>query len=155
MTNKNKVKGSRWEHDLVELLTEKVRGSRWKRIAGSGALGTSLGEPLLTGDVSGKVDYFPKSFRVECKTGYNNSNDKEVKQLTIKKEWLDKITKEAEGTFSFPMLAGKFTNSRNGVGKFIVLNLDDFALLINMYTELKKDYEKLLGDVEAERGNPS
>ncbi len=144
MTNKNKIKGSAWEHDVVVLLNQSIDGANFRRIPGSGAIGTSLSEPLLTGDVSGSVDDFPKKFRVECKVGYNSSTDKEVKQFTLKKEWLDKIAMEAKQSFSIPFLAGKFSGARSGAKNFIVMDLDTFVWLINEYTELKRDLDKVL-----------
>lgn len=106
--NPNKVKGSSFERLLAEILNKLVRKSSWRRIAGSGALGTIMREPLLSSDVRGKVESISQQFNVECKVGYNSSVGKEVKQFTLKKEWLDKVAEEAKGSYSIPMLAGKF-----------------------------------------------
>jgi hypothetical protein len=148
-TNKSKVKGSRFEHDAVEILTQLVSGSKFKRIPGSGAIGTTLGESLLTGDIVGIIDNYPQRFKGECKVGYNSSTNKEVKQFTLKKEWLDKIFNEAQGTYSLPFLIGKFDNARAGTKVFVVLDVEVFAELINKYTDLQKgliDSEKLTID---------
>lgn len=138
--NKSKIKGSRFEHDAVEILTALIENSRWKRIAGSGAIGTSLGEPLLTGDVKGEIGSYPKKFRVECKVGYSSGQ----KQFTLKKEWLDKIAMEAGQTYSLPFLIGKFDNARAGVKTFIVMDTNVFAEIMNDYTELKEQLDKLM-----------
>lgn len=130
MVNKAKIKGSAWERDLVEKLNEIISNSDWKRIPSSGAMGTSLGEPLLTGDVKGVVHGFPKPFKAECKVGYGGD-----KQFTIKKEWLDKIKQEANNSYSIPFLAGKFSDARSGVKQFIVLDIDTFAYLLNLISE--------------------
>lgn len=127
MVNKSKVKGSNWEREFVDLLEDNIKGVHAKRIAGSGAIGTSLGEPLLSGDVVVKFDELPFTFRIECKTGYGGST-----QLTLKKEWLDKIRKEAQNTYSIPALAGKFLGSRSGVKHFIVLDFQAFCELLEL-----------------------
>jgi hypothetical protein len=139
--NKSKDKGTRFEKELAEELESKIRNSIWIRIVGSGAMGTSLHEPLLVSDIKGEVKGFYKKFRGEAKSGYNSSTNREVKQFTIKKEWLDKIQEEAQSNFSFPILGCKFDNVRTGVKKFIVLNIDDFAELINKITELQEMLE--------------
>lgn len=143
MTNKAKQQGSRWEHDAVELLNQKVKNSSWKRIPGSGAIGTNLNEPMLTGDLVGIVISFPKKFKAECKSGYNSSTDKEVKQFTLKKDWLDKIGEEARVNYSIPILLGKFTNARSGVKHFVVMDLNEFSELLNTVTDLRKELDLL------------
>lgn len=142
MVNRQKVKGTNWERELVKLIEDNIPRSKAKRIAGSGAIGTTLNEPLLCGDL---IVYFPgfsKKFRIEAKTGYGGS-----KQLTIKKEWLDKIGEEAKNTYSIPALAGKFLDARSGVKHFIVLDFSTFCGIINTTNELKNEldllYEKL------------
>jgi len=127
MVNKNKVKGSTWERDLVDLLNKGVVGGKFKRIPASGAMGTSLGESLLTGDVTGKIDGIKKSFKIECKVGYGGAT-----QMTIKKEWLDKIREEAYNNLSYPILAAKFSGARGGTKHIIILDLDTFIDLINL-----------------------
>lgn len=130
MVNKNKRKGSDWERKLVEILNENLQGT-FKRIPGSGAIGTLLDEGRLTGDVVGKVKGLSKELRIECKTGYGGS-----KQLTIQKEWLDKIGEEAENTFAIPLLIGKFSGAKTGVKDFVVVDLDVFIDLLNVITKL-------------------
>lgn len=142
MTNPNKIKGSSFERLAVDILNELIKDSEWKRIPGSGAIGTSLGEPLLTADVVGKVKSIPKKFKVECKVGYNPSTDKEVKSFSLKKEWLDKVKEEALGSYSVPMLMGKFSGARSGVKVFAVLDVEDFAAIINHITDLQEALDK-------------
>jgi hypothetical protein len=136
MTSASKIKGSGFERDATELFNRFIKRSTWKRIPGSGALGTLLGEPLLSSDISGKVQSIPRRFNVEAKVGYNSSKGKEVKQFTLKKEWLDKVKMEADGNFGIPMLVGKFSGAREGVKVFVVLDIQTFADLINMITDL-------------------
>jgi len=66
--------------------------------------------------------------RIECKVGYGGNT-----QLTVKKEWIDKIKKEAENSYSYPMLACKFLGARKseGVKYFVILDFDTFVDIIN------------------------
>ena len=142
MVNKAKIKGSAFEHKVVVLMNDRVKKSIWKRVPGSGAMGTSLNEGLLMADVTGDVEGFFAKIRAECKAGYNHSTGKEVKQFTIYKEWLDKIKREAQSSFSFPMLFGKFDEAREGVKVFVVMDVEDFAAILNKYQELVAELEK-------------
>lgn len=148
MTNPNKIKGSQFERDLADTLNKLIKRSVWKRVAGSGALGTIMFEPALSSDVKGTVESIPREFKVECKVGYNSSKDKSVKQFTLKKEWLDKVAKEAASVFGIPILAGKFLGAREGVKTFIVMDVEVFASLVNTITELKQDNNKLTDMLE-------
>ena len=133
MANSKKQKGYGWEKDLVNKLNKELPGT-FKRIPGSGSFGTVLKEGLLTGDVVGKVDNIPNTFRIECKVGYGSA-----KSLRMQKEWLDKIKKEAESTYSIPALACKFSGAMLGVKQFIVLDIDTFILLVRMLSEAKDE----------------
>jgi len=140
MVNKAKQKGSKWEHDLVEILQERIGESKVKRIAGSGAIGTSLSEPLLQGDVVAKFIGFPKPFRIEAKVGYGGDT-----QLTVKREWLNKIKQEAENSNAIPALMCKFLGSRksDGVQYFVALDFDTFCDIINYVDDLKNELDEV------------
>lgn len=140
MGNPMKAKGSAFERLAVELLNRLIKSSIWKRIPGSGAIGTVLGEPLLTSDIIGIVKSIPKRFKVEAKVGYGGA-----KQFTLKKEWLDKIRKEAEATFSIPFLIGKFLGAREGTQVFVVMDVETFASVINHITNLQEELDKQNG----------
>jgi hypothetical protein len=133
MPFKNKRKGSDFERLATEVLNALVRDSEWKRIPGSGAIGTSLGEPLLTSDIVGKVKHIAKRFKLEAKVGYGGA-----KMFTLKKEWLDKIAMEADATFSTPVLIGKFSGAREGVKIFTVMDVEVFAALLNHISKLQE-----------------
>lgn len=151
MTNPQKRKGSDFERQVVEILNMLVRDGEFKRIPGSGALGTSLLEPLLTSDVVGKVKSIPKKFKIECKVGYNTSKVEGVKQFTVKKEWLDKVKMEADASFSTPLLMGKFLGAREGVKVFAVLDVEDFAALLNHITMLQYELDALNNERKQEK----
>lgn len=134
---KQKKKGSDFERLAVAILNQHVKGSLWKKIPGSGAIGTTMGEPILQGDISGSVDSFRKQFKGEAKVGYGGAT-----QLTLKKEWLDKIREEALRTNSIPFMIGKFSGARGGVQVFVALDVDTFCELLNTVTELREELER-------------
>jgi Holliday junction resolvase len=137
MTNKNKIKGSTWERDFVELINENINGAVAKRIPGSGALGTTLGEPGLTSDVVIRIPGFSKKFRVECKVRSGG------KMLTIEKDWFDKVKKEAEMDFSTPLVACKYLGARKseGIQSFVALDFFTFCVIINEMVSLKRELD--------------
>ena len=59
----------------------------------------------------------------------------------MKKEWLDKIREEARNTFSFPFLIGKFLGAREGTKVFVVMDVEDFASIINHITRLQEEID--------------
>lgn len=138
MVNKSKQKGTRWENDLVDLLNENLVMAKAKRIPGSGALGTIIEEPILQGDIRVIVEGLPRDFRMEAKVGYGGK-----KQLTVQREWFNKIKREADNSYSLPAVACKFLGARkvDGIQHFIALDLDTFCFLLNhisiLYNELE------------------
>lgn len=147
MPNANKIKGTQFEREAVNLLTSLIKDSEWKRIPTSGAIGTKMGVPILFSDMIGRIRHFTKKFRGEAKVGYGGA-----KQFTLKKEWLDKVIEESKSTYSVPFLIGKFLGSRDGTRIFVVLDIDTFAYLLNTITdtqqrlndEVEKDTEALI-----------
>ena len=133
MSNPKKVKGTGWENDFAELLEENIDGAKAKRIPGSGAIGTIVKEPFLQGDVRAIFEGLSRPFKFENKVGYGGS-----KQLTVKKEWLDKIIKEASNDYSIPALACKFSGARkkDGVQYFIILDFDTFCDIMNIIYDM-------------------
>lgn len=143
MVNSRKRKGTDWERELVKLL-EQIPHSKAKRIATSGAIGTYLEEPQLTGDVIFMLDDLPKKFRIECKVGYGGAV-----QITLKREWFDKIKKEAESSYSIPLVALKFSGVREkeAVKYVVAFDLETFidlmTYLVNLKMELDGLYERI------------
>jgi Holliday junction resolvase len=132
-------KGITWERDLAGLLNEKLVDSTWKRIPGSGALGTQLDMGQLTSDLVGVLPFTKKTIKLEAKVGYGGD-----KPLTIKKEWLDKIKMQAETTYSIPVLCCKFSGAREGVKIFFVLDFDTFCNFLNFTTDLYQELEETI-----------
>ncbi len=135
--NRSKNKGNDWERQATEILNANIRRSLFKRIPGSGAIGTFLGEPMLTSDIKGKVDSFEREFKIEAKVGYGSAT-----QFTMKKLWLDKVKEEADATYGIPILVGKFSGSRDGIRSFVVMDINVFCDLINKVTSLYEEVEE-------------
>lgn len=133
MPNKMKQKGTRWENEAIAVMNEVWGGGR-KRIPGSGALGTIVDIPGLTGDVTGRLFFFPYQFRGECKVGYGG------KEMTVRKEWFDKIRDESEKNYgNLPCVLLKFEKSWSGVKYVIAFDFDAFNL---MMSEMQKIYNE-------------
>jgi hypothetical protein len=135
MVNKQKQKGDRWERELAKLLNKKLLNpsSEFKKTPSSGALGTIVGEPSLTGDVRGRIYGVPRKIKIEAKVGYGGS-----KQMTFYKEWLDKIAEEAAQDYSIPIVACRFSNARQGVENFVAMDLEVFIDFMNLITILQE-----------------
>jgi len=142
---KGKQKGSSFERLIAEILNNNIRKSSWKRIPLSGAIGTALHEPDLQGDVVGTIESFEKKFRIEAKVGYGGAT-----QLTLKKEWLDKIIEDSSNSNSIPLMMGKFSGAREGIKVFVAMDLDTFCEIINKVTEL---HEEVLKNERKEMGS--
>jgi len=141
MSSPQKIKGSKFERDIAELLTKLIKKSSWSRIPMSGAIGTNMGISHFRGDVNGTVDSMPKKFKIEAKVGYGGA-----KQLTLKREWLEKIKEEAESDYAIPLMAGKFSGSRGTVKTFICMDTDTFAYLINYITDLDEQLQEAISN---------
>lgn len=136
MVINSKRKGSDFERYIAKKLTKNLKYGKFKRIAGSGAIGTNMGIPTLTGDLRGEVAGFTQKFKGESKIGYGGS-----KSMTIKKEWLDKIIEESSFDYSIPFLVARFSGARSGVEEFIILDLDTFIKILNLVSELYWELE--------------
>jgi hypothetical protein len=134
MPSPQKRKGSDWERQATDILNANIKRGKFRKIPGSGAIGTIVGEPMLTSDIRGQVESFEKEFKIECKVGYGSAT-----QFTMKKLWLDKVKEEAAGSYGIPLLMGKFSGAREGVRSFVVMDMDTFCELINKVTELWED----------------
>jgi len=129
-------KGDDYEREAAKFL-EKVLDGKWKRIAGSGALGSLMDEPELQGDIVGKIHSFPKKFRFDAKVGYGGAT-----QLTIKRKWLEKIRAEADASYSIPALICKFSGSRGSIKNFLVMDFDAFAEIVLNSERLQNELDR-------------
>jgi len=141
VVNRKKIKGTTWENQLVDLFNTQLKKAKFKRVPGSGAIGTVFSEPLLTGDEVGKIESMPQGFKIECKSGYNTLTNKETKSVSVKKEWFDKVSMESKGDFSIPLVACKFDNIRSGCKYFVAMDVNTFTDLLNYMTDLKRELD--------------
>lgn len=143
-----KNKGNGWERDAVTLLNSNLDGN-FKRVPGSGAIGTSMKESFLTGDITGVVNFLSRKLKIECKVGYGGAT-----QMTLKKEWLDKIFEEARTALSVPMLMGKFSGARSGVKYFVVFDFDTFVDIFSKAIENKDKLDALYEQLQEIKNEP-
>ena len=136
---KSKDKGSRWERDAVEILNAEYDHT-WKKVPGSGALGTIIEIGELKADLVGRYYFLPFTFRGEAKTGYGGS-----KQLAIKKEWLEKVRQQADDAFmpEVPILIAKFSGSRSSIRYFVILDFEAFHSILSATDDLYQENLKM------------
>lgn len=140
----SKDKGARWERDAVELLNA-LYPETWRKIPGSGAFGAIMGIPELRGDLVGRYYFMPISFRVDAKTGYGGAT-----QLTVKREWLEKIREEAEALdqYEIPCLVCKFSGSRTPIKHFFVFDMEAYHDIIEVIEDLYSENIRLREKLE-------
>lgn len=134
-----KRKGTRWENDAKDLLNDQDNGGKWKRVPLSGALGSIMNEPFLGADLVGKYRALSKPFMAEAKVGYGGKN------MTIKKEWFDKITEIANKVFGIPIVLLKFSGARKGTRHVVAMSFETFEYIMDeldrLYDETRQDME--------------
>lgn len=133
-----KTKGTQFERDAVKMLQKAIKDSQWRRMPTSGAMGTIMKEPLLSGDIQGRINGLSRKIVMEAKVGYGGAT-----QMTLKRDWLDKVIKEAQQSYSIPMLIGKFSGSRGDVREFVIMDFDTFAFVMNHIVELDKQVTQM------------
>lgn len=147
MTSKQKEKGSRFERQAADVLS--VNGGAWKRIPGSGSLGTNLNLTYLTGDVHGTYPWFKKPFKAENKVGYGTA-----KQITLKREWVTKNREQSAADNKYPCLLLKFNNVTSGdidSSRLICFNFDTWNTMMSDIEELYTEYVALLDKLMAQK----
>ncbi len=141
----SRQKGRRWEYDARDQLNGMFPDT-WKRIPGSGAIGTIAEIPHLTGDLIGRYDFIPHVFRGECKVGYGG------KDMTIHKEWFDKIRREAEENFNnLPCVLIKFDGARDGVKHFVALDFQAWFDLLKWIEKLYSENVEMIEKLEEQK----
>lgn len=140
MYNRSKVKGAIFERRAAKILT--IHQGVWKRIPGSGSIGTNLKMSNLTGDLIGYYPWFTKSFKGESKVGYGTS-----KQMTFKREWFTKVREQSEVDNKYPAVIVKFndvTGGDIGSATAICFNLDTWNSMMKDLEELYVEYLVML-----------
>lgn len=131
-----KASGTYFENQATDYFNTGV--SHAKRILGSGAFGKVSRDPTLLGDVCIEYEILKHPLLIDCKFGYGGQS-----QLTLKKEWLDKIATEAALTDKYPAVMGKFKGARGGNSRFIVLTWETWQAIMSELTEHIKFLEGL------------
>jgi Holliday junction resolvase len=131
-----KDKGNRWERESVKILNQRFPGT-WKRIPGSGAIGTLVKEPMLAADIVGNYSFLNKPVMGECKTGYGG------KSMTIQKDWFDHAVKVAQGVHGIPAVVLKFERSVKGVKHVVALDFDTWDYLMGLLESQNELIESL------------
>ena len=132
MGKSQRTKGKAFERLVANAFSK--TGGDWKRIPGSGAIGTNLKMSNLTGDVVGRYPWWSKGFKGECKVGYGTS-----KQMTFKRLWITKNREEAELDHKWPCIILKFNNVTSGdleSAKVIGFNWDTWGEMMQEIEEL-------------------
>jgi hypothetical protein len=75
-----------------------------------------------------KSDVITDLFQIEAKT-----NAKPGKQITVKKEWIDKISSEALETGKIPLLMISFGDKKD----YVVIDSDEFITLMEELIRLR------------------
>lgn len=149
MSSPQKDKGSRFEREAASDLS--VSGGSWKRIPGSGSLGTNLNISYLTGDLEGHYPWFGRAIKAENKYGYGTSQ-----RMTILREWLIKVREQAGKDNKYPCLLLKFdsvTGGDIGSAKLICFNFDTWNRMMADLEELYTEHSSLLDKYMAEHAN--
>lgn len=131
-----KDKGNRWERDSVKLLNQQFPDV-WKRIPGSGAIGTLVSEPALAADIVGTYPFLQKRVMGECKVGYGG------KQMTLHKDWFDHARKVADGVYGLPVVVLKFEKTLEGVKHVMAMDFETWDYLMSVIAEQQELIEKM------------
>jgi hypothetical protein len=138
--NRSKAKGDNFERGVSKMLS--VHQGVWRRIPGSGSIGTNLKMSNLTGDLEGRYPWFTRAFKGEGKVGYGTS-----KQMTLKREWFTKVREQAEADNKYPAVVIKFndvTGGDIGSATAICFNVDTWNKMMADLDELYAEYLTLL-----------
>jgi Holliday junction resolvase len=128
-----KDKGNRWEREAAKLLNQRFPDV-WKRIPGSGAIGTLVHEPILAADIVGTYSFLQKRVMGECKVGYGG------KQMTLHKDWFDHVRHVADGVHGIPVVVLKFEKTTEGVKHVVAMDFETWDYLMGL---LEKQNELL------------
>lgn len=137
MTNKSKQIGTRWEREATKILSKNAKKVR--RIPGSGAIGSVCSEPGLVGDIVLEYAFLNKPIRIEAKYGYGSDSS-----MAIKREWMEKIRKQAKASRSIPAIVLKFRDVTSGdieSAKWICFSFEDWLELVDYLNDLYSSFE--------------
>lgn len=140
-----KKSGTYFEH-VAEDFFDAMPHVTAKRILGSGALGVISNEPRWLGDISIEWDFLSKPILAECKFGYGGKT-----QITLKREWVDKIVEQASLAGKYPALLFKFKGARGDNAKMIALTWGTWKEIMIEFSETIKELQDIIKELEARK----
>lgn len=111
--------------NVVEGFFNETGISSAKKVIGSGAFGKMWREPRWLGDVYIDFPFLEKPILAECKFGYGGET-----QVSVKREWVQKIIDEAKIADRYPALIFKFKGARGQSSKMIAFDWDTFVKIM-------------------------
>jgi len=135
--------GKRWERQVAKELDGKRQPS-------SGAFGTLTKDAKLTGDVVVPIPWLSRALHVECKYGYGSS-----KSISVKRDWLVKVRKEADLARRYPALALKFRDVTSDVesAKLICFDFETWKKMMQEFSYIYYEYLAILKEQYEENDN--
>jgi hypothetical protein len=115
-----KRSGTYFENSVADFFNETGLASA-RRVIGSGAFGKVWRDANLLGDVYIDFPFLKKPILAEAKFGYGGKT-----QVTVKKEWIEKIIEEAKVLDRYPALIFKFKGARGEGSRMIAFSWETF-----------------------------
>ncbi len=130
--NTSKRSGTYFENVAEDFFNDTGISSA-RRIIGSGAFGKIWREPRLLGDLYINFPFLKKPILAEAKFGYGGKT-----QITVKREWIDKIIEESKVLDRYPALIFKFKGARGKSSKMIAFDWETFVEMMRDCCEEEK-----------------
>lgn len=127
-------KGKEFEKETAALA-----GKYGKRVARSGAVGTTEGIKELAGDCRWKLPWLDKDMMGESKHGYSEPNER-AKSMRIQRDWFDKHSEQARALNFYPFWAFKFKWTKD---RYIVIPFDVMEHILNVVNDLYEEGKSL------------
>ncbi len=98
----------------------------------------------LKGDLMGKYSFLPFTFRAEAKVGYGGA-----KQITMKREWFDKVREEAAGNFNeLACVVMKYSNAHPpNTQHVIAFDFETFQKILDIIESMQDEIIELYAEV--------
>lgn len=131
-------KGREFEKETSRL------GLYGRRIARSGAYGTTDGYPQMVGDVQYRFPWMDgEVIAIECKHGYSEKGQ-ERKSMRIERAWFDKHEKQTRALDLLPAWAMKFKfTTENGMSKFFIIPFSTARVIMKHMEDVYLELEEL------------
>ena len=141
-------KGKVFESETAALAGVSPKGVPYgKRVAKSGALGTTDGISQLAGDARWMLPWLDSEIHLECKHGYDKSKT-ERKTMTIYKDWFDKHLTQAKALDFYPAFAFKFKfTKQNGMSKMVLIPFPVMERVLKVVNNMHEEIEELKREV--------